>query len=86
MVVKPTDIVNWEGQGKKLEAEIDAKLKKEWDGASFVQHALPQNLPDRIVKQLVKMYTDAGWVVSHNKGDCQRDGSWNYLEFREAPR
>jgi len=86
MAIKPTDIVNWEGEGKRLEETIDAKLKAEWDGAGFVHCDLPQHLPDRIVKQLVKLYTDAGWVVSHNKGDCQKDGPWNYLEFREAPQ
>lgn len=83
MVIRPTDIVNWEGQGRRLEAEIDARLKAKWDGAGLVRFPLPQHLPDRIVKHLIQLYTDAGWVVSHSKGDCQKEGSWNHLDFRE---
>jgi uncharacterized protein YukE len=84
MAIKPTDIVNWEGEGQRLEKLIDAKLKGDWKGEGAVRFDLPQHIPDRIIKQLVQLYTDAGWTVSHNKGDCQKDGPWNYLEFREG--
>ena len=86
MVVKPTDIMNWEGVGKTLEEEIDRTLKKMWKGKNCVKFDLPPNLPERITGELISRYRKAGWLVEHKQGDCQRDGAWNYLEFREAQR
>jgi len=82
MVVRPKDIIDWSNEGVKLEALIDLKLKEKWNGENFVHVSLPQHLPDRIVKRLISLYETAGWTVTHNKGDCQKDGEWNYLEFR----
>jgi len=82
MVVKPDDIAkNWHGCGALLEDQIDDKLKKEWKGDRQVRFNLPNDLPSRIASELVRRYQEAGWIVRHEHGESQLDGSWNFLEF-----
>ena len=86
MVVKPDDIVkSWHGCGAHLEDQIDTKLKKQWKGkGDVVRFNLPEDLPSKITVELIRRYQQAGWIVRHDHGDCQKDGPWNVLEFRSS--
>lgn len=81
MTVKPTDIVNWEAIQEKLEPQIDEELKKKWKGSGSVTINLPERLPTQYALELVRLYQKAGWTVRHEKGDSQKDGPWNFLQF-----
>jgi len=81
MVVRPNEIVDWGLERKRIEGEIDAKLKADWKGAGQVRYELPVKFPERLAQRLIQTYKDAGWSVEHRFGSCQKDGDWNYLDF-----
>ncbi len=84
MVIQKSDVFSAESSQilsaiNQHEMEIDEVLKKQ----GHIRRSLlkeESRFRDVISDELKKMYEEAGWAVKINKGDCQRNGPWHYIE------